>query len=113
MPKKTQVRVCGDLVSKDGEDSLGRLAGLKGGKERVGREVFLGLSFVRFQRSVEMDTKLECEVDVEGTVDMLLRKEGRGSISSRPISAVAHVLPPRTRVNVSSLPKFKFSQCRV
>ena len=34
-----------------------------------------------------MDTKLECEVDVEGTADMQVRREGRGSISSRPISA--------------------------
>jgi len=27
--------VCGDLLSKDGEDSLGGVAGLKAGKERM------------------------------------------------------------------------------
>ena len=49
---------CRDSVSKDGEDSLGRLAGLKGGKERMRCEVFLGLLFVCFQRSVENGYKV-------------------------------------------------------
>jgi hypothetical protein len=43
----------GDLLSKDSEDSLGRIAGLKTGKERMRGQVFLGLMFVGFQRSIE------------------------------------------------------------
>jgi hypothetical protein len=31
-----------------------------------------------------MDTKLECDVDVEETVDMMVREIRRASISSRP-----------------------------
>jgi hypothetical protein len=47
------LRERGDLVSKDGEDGLGGIAGLKGGKEWMRGKVFLSLSFVCFQRSVE------------------------------------------------------------
>ena len=43
----------GDLFSKDGEDSLGGIAGLKGGKERMRCEVLLSFTFVGFQRGVE------------------------------------------------------------
>ena len=43
----------GDLFSKDGEDSLGGIAGLKGGKERMRGEVLLSFTFVGFQRGVE------------------------------------------------------------
>ena len=48
----------GDLFSKDSEDSLGGIAGLKRGKERMRGQVFLRLSFVRFQRSVENGRKV-------------------------------------------------------
>ena len=37
--------------------------------------------------ALKMDTKLEREVDVEGAEDMVVRGEGRGSISCRPTSA--------------------------
>jgi hypothetical protein len=42
-----------DLISQDGEDSLGGIARLKAGKERVRGQVFLGFTFVRFQSGVE------------------------------------------------------------
>ena len=48
----------GDLLSKYGEDSLGGIAGLKGGKERMRDEVSLGFAFVGFQRSVENGRKV-------------------------------------------------------
>jgi hypothetical protein len=37
---------CGDLLSKDGEDSLGGVTGLKAGKERMRGQVFLSFTFV-------------------------------------------------------------------
>jgi hypothetical protein len=42
-----------DLFSQDGEDSLGGIARLKAGKERVRGQVFFGFTFVRFQSGVE------------------------------------------------------------
>jgi hypothetical protein len=38
----------GHSLSKDGKDSLGGIARLEGGKERMGDQIFLGLSFVCF-----------------------------------------------------------------
>ena len=38
----------GDLLSKNGKDSLGGIARLEGGKERMGCQIFLRLSFVCF-----------------------------------------------------------------
>jgi hypothetical protein len=49
---------CGDLLSKDGEDTLGGFAGLKAGKERVRDQVLLSLKFVRFQSGVENARKV-------------------------------------------------------
>ena len=48
----------GELVSKDGKDGVGGIAGLKGGKERMRGKVFVGLSFVSFQRRVENGHKV-------------------------------------------------------
>ena len=39
---------CGDLLSKDGKDSLGGIARLEGGKERMGGQIPLGLTLVGF-----------------------------------------------------------------
>ena len=47
-----------DLVSQDGEDSLGGIAGLKFGKERVLGQVLLGFTFVRIQSGVENGYKV-------------------------------------------------------
>jgi hypothetical protein len=44
---------CGDLFSKDVEDGLGRVAGLKPGKERMRGQVILSLTIVSFRSSVE------------------------------------------------------------
>ena len=49
---------CGDLISEDGEDSLGGLAGLKAGKERMRGQVFLSFTIVRFQSGVENGHKI-------------------------------------------------------
>jgi hypothetical protein len=46
------------LFSKDGKDSLGGVARLEGGKEWMGSEVFLGLSFVCFYRGIENGDKV-------------------------------------------------------
>ncbi len=43
----------GDLLSKDCEDGLGRMAGLKGGKERMRGQVLLRFTFVSFQSGIE------------------------------------------------------------
>ena len=48
----------GDLLSKYCEDSLGGIAGLKGGKERMRDKVSLGFAFVGFQSSVENGRKV-------------------------------------------------------
>jgi hypothetical protein len=42
-----------DLVSQDGEDSLGGSAGLKAGKERERCKVFFSFTFIRFQSGIE------------------------------------------------------------
>ena len=47
-----------DLVPQDGEDSLGRIAGLKVGKEWMRGQVFLCFMFVRFQSDVENGRKV-------------------------------------------------------
>jgi hypothetical protein len=39
----------GDLLSEDGEDSLGGVTGLKAGKEPMRGQVYLGLAFVGSQ----------------------------------------------------------------
>jgi hypothetical protein len=49
---------CGNLFSKDGEDSLGGIAGLKAGKERMRGQVVLSFTFVRFQSGVENGHKV-------------------------------------------------------
>ena len=49
---------CGDLLSKDGEDSLGGIAVLKAGKERMRGQVLLGYMFVRFQSGVKNGQKV-------------------------------------------------------
>jgi hypothetical protein len=46
---------CGDLLSKDGEDSLGGIAGLK---ERMRGQILLSFTFVRFQSCVENGHKV-------------------------------------------------------
>ena len=43
----------GVLLSKDGEDSLGGITGLKPGKEWVVGEILLSLTLVLFQSKVE------------------------------------------------------------
>ena len=48
----------GNLFPKDGEDSLGGITGLKAGKKRMRGQVFLGLTFVGFQRRVENGHKV-------------------------------------------------------
>jgi hypothetical protein len=48
---------CGDMVSKDGENSIGGIARLKAGEERMRHKVFLCFAFVGFQRSVENGDK--------------------------------------------------------
>jgi hypothetical protein len=70
---------------KEGEDSLGGIAGLKTGKEGVRGWVFLGFTFVGFHKlhNMKMDTKLEnsnlvsifLERDVD--VDKMVCEEGR------------------------------------
>ena len=47
-----------DLLSQDGEDSLGGTTRLKAGKERVRGQVFLGFTFVIFQSGVENGYKV-------------------------------------------------------
>jgi hypothetical protein len=47
-----------NLLSKYSEDSLGGIAGLKTGKERIRGQVFLSPAFVGFQRSVENGHKI-------------------------------------------------------
>ena len=49
---------CGDLLSKDGEDSLGGFAGLEAGKERMRGQVLLSFTLVRFQSGVENGHKV-------------------------------------------------------
>ena len=48
---------CRDLLLKDGEDILGRFTGLKPRKERVLGKIFLGLTLVSFQSSIENGRK--------------------------------------------------------
>jgi hypothetical protein len=48
----------GRLLSKDCEDSFGRITGLKPGKERMLGEVLLSLAVVFFQGSVENGGKV-------------------------------------------------------
>jgi hypothetical protein len=43
----------GDLLSKDGEDGLGGITGLKTGKEWMRGKVFLDFTSVSFQRGIE------------------------------------------------------------
>jgi hypothetical protein len=47
-----------DFFMKDGEDSVGRIAGLEPGKERMRCEVSLGLTFVSNQSLVENGRKV-------------------------------------------------------
>src|SRR6266852_9722142 len=49
---------CGDLFSKDGEDCLQGVAGLKTGEGRMRGEVYLGFMFVSLQSSVENGRKV-------------------------------------------------------
>ena len=63
------------MIEENGEDSLGRFARLKVGKERMRCEVFLGFTLVGFQGGVKMGKKLDCEVDVEGPVDIMNGEE--------------------------------------
>ena len=51
----------GDLLSKDDEDSPRGIARLKAGKERIRCQVFLGVTFVGFQRCVENGYKVGLE----------------------------------------------------
>ena len=44
---------------------------MKPGKEGMLGEVLLSLTLVFFQRNVEKEAKLKCEVNVEGTGDMV------------------------------------------
>ena len=46
------------MLSKNGEDSLGGIAGLKGGKKGMRCQVFLRLTLVSFQRSIENGYKV-------------------------------------------------------
>jgi hypothetical protein len=62
-----------DLVSQDGKDRLGRIAGLKVGKERVRGQVFLGFTFVGFQSGVENG----CEVRMRGGCGGVSGHDGR------------------------------------
>jgi len=48
----------GSLLSKDGEDSLGGMTGLKPRKERMLGEVLFSLTVVFFQSSVENGGKI-------------------------------------------------------
>jgi len=49
---------CGELLSKDGEDSLRGITGLKPGKERMLGKVLLSLTFISPQSSVENGRKV-------------------------------------------------------
>jgi hypothetical protein len=53
---------CRDLLSKDSENGIWRVAGLKPRKERMGGYVLLGFTFVRCQSGVEYG----CEVRIGG-----------------------------------------------
>ena len=46
---------------------------------------FFVLRLYVFNAALKMDTKLDCEVDVEGTVDMMVRGEG---VEKGPLKAV-------------------------
>ena len=48
----------GGLLSKDGEDSIGRMTGLKPGKERMLGEVLVSLTVVFVQSGVENGGKI-------------------------------------------------------
>jgi hypothetical protein len=56
------------LFSKDVEDSLGRVAGLKPGKERMRGQDILSLTFVSLRSSVENGGEVGMQVDVERIV---------------------------------------------
>jgi hypothetical protein len=73
----------GGLLSKDGEDSLGGVTGLKRGKERVLGEVMLSLTLVLFQSSVENRGKIgmggtRCGGNSRHGVTSPRRREGKG-----------------------------------
>jgi hypothetical protein len=59
----------GGLFSKDGEDSLGEITGLKPEKERVRGWVLLSLTIVSFQSSVEKEGKVGDEWLIQGRFD--------------------------------------------
>jgi len=85
-----------DLLSKDGEDGLGGIAGLKAGKERMRGQVLLGFKFVSFQGCVENGHKVGmrggCGGD-GGHDGLWIRVTRRPSISSRPRPMGALALP--------------------
>jgi hypothetical protein len=69
---------CRDLFSKDREDCLGGIAGLKAGKERMRDQILLCLPFVGFQCSVENRHKIGLRGRCGGGSghDTLWRREG-------------------------------------
>jgi hypothetical protein len=62
---------CQYLLSKDSENGLRRVAGLKPGRSGCEVRSFLVFTFAKFRPALNMDAKLEFEVDVDGSVDMV------------------------------------------